>query len=162
MKMGLYAKDANIGFILTQSLSESRLNLAMETEKYANIFGNSFLKSSIILATKVDRLDPSIILESIQILKKDMSDKLNTNFPIQQFSSESQFKDKQISVPYSSLSNYHHTPTKPFLKSRIEQKKSYKTKEPKKRIWKNTLCLILSQRNNQLRDGERKMITFQE
>ena len=55
--MGMQPRDAKIVFVLTQALSERRLNLAMETEKYVNIFGSSFLKSSIVLGTNVDKLD---------------------------------------------------------------------------------------------------------
>ena len=97
MKIGLYPKDTKIVFVLTQALTDSRLNLAMETEKYAKIFGDSFLKSSLILATKVDRLDDEEIDESIQALKKDMSDRLRMDFPHQLFGQKSSQKEQMVS-----------------------------------------------------------------
>ena len=69
----------------------------METEKYAKIFGDSFLKSSLILATKVDRLDDEEIDESIQALKKDMSDRLSMDFPHQLFGQKSSQKEQMVS-----------------------------------------------------------------
>lgn len=59
---------------MTQSLSADRLDLAMETGKYTKIFGDSFLKSSLILATKIDRLDKDEIDEAVQFIKEDMSE----------------------------------------------------------------------------------------
>lgn len=83
--MGIHPKDTKIVFVLTQALTDSRLNLAMETEKYTKIFGNSFLKSSLILATKIDKLDDDEIDEAVKFLKEDMSNRLGMEFPVQLF-----------------------------------------------------------------------------
>lgn len=95
--MGMHPKDTKIVFVLTQALSDSRLNLAMETEKYTKIFGNSFLKSSLILGTKIDRLDDDEIDEAVKYLKKDMSNKLGLGFPIQLYGNKSPKKDQMMS-----------------------------------------------------------------
>ena len=87
--MGMHPKDTKIVFVLTQALTDSRLNLAMETEKYTKIFGNSFLKSSLILATKIDRLDGDEIDEAVKYLKEDMSNRLGLEFPIQLYGNKS-------------------------------------------------------------------------
>ena len=83
--MGMHPKDTKIVFVLTQALTDSRLNLAMETEKYTKIFGNSFLKSSLILATKIEKLDDDEIDEAVKFLKEDMSNRLGMEFPVQLF-----------------------------------------------------------------------------
>jgi len=61
----------------------------METEKYTKIFGNSFLKSSLILATKIDKLDDDEIDEATKFLKEDMSNRLSIEFPIQLYGNKS-------------------------------------------------------------------------
>lgn len=95
--MGMHPKDTKIVFVLTQALSDSRLNLAMETEKYTKIFGNSFLKSSLILGTKIDRLDDDEIDEAVKYLKEDMSNRLGLGFPIQLYGNKSPKKDQMMS-----------------------------------------------------------------
>ena len=92
-KMGMYPKNTKIVFLLTQSLTADRINLAMETEKYTKIFGNSFLKSSLILGTKIDRLNPQEIDDAVKFIKEDMSNKMSMDFPIQTFGNESPTKD---------------------------------------------------------------------
>lgn len=87
--MGMHPKNTKIFFILTQALSDSRLNLAMETEKYTKIFGNSFLKSSLILGTKIDRLDDDEIDDAVKHVQKDMSKRLGLEFPIQLYGNKS-------------------------------------------------------------------------
>lgn len=52
--LGFYDSSVKIVFLLVQALSERRFNLHMESQKYRGIFGPSFLKSSIVVATGLD------------------------------------------------------------------------------------------------------------
>lgn len=57
-EIAMYPKESKILFVLVQSLSERRFNLAMETEKYLQVFGNSFLKSALIIGSCYDLVVP--------------------------------------------------------------------------------------------------------
>ena len=77
----------------------------METEKYTKIFGNSFLKSSLILGTKIDRCDDQQeIDDAIKHLDDEMFERLGMTFPIQQFSSKSKNTNQMISDTLLNLS----------------------------------------------------------
>ena len=54
--ISMYPESTKIYFVMVQALSDSRINIAKEANKYTSIFDNAYLRSSLLLGTKIDML----------------------------------------------------------------------------------------------------------